>query len=95
MLDPLVGPVKGDPNRLQQVIWNLLSNAVKFTPKGGKIQIHLERVGSHCEISVSDTGCGIKPEFCLSSSIGSASRTPPQRAWQAASVSVSRSSSSW
>ena len=63
VLNPLAGPVKGDPNRLQQVIWNLLSNAVKFTPKGGKVQVHLERVNSHCEISVSDTGRGIKAEF--------------------------------
>jgi PAS domain S-box-containing protein len=63
LLDPLAGPVKGDPNRLQQVFWNLLSNAVKFTPKGGKIQVHLERVNSHCEIGVSDTGCGITADF--------------------------------
>ncbi len=63
VLNPLAGPVKGDPNRLQQVIWNLLSNAVKFTPKGGKVQVHLERINSHCEISVSDTGRGIKAEF--------------------------------
>ena len=63
VLDPQAGPVKGDPNRLQQVIWNLLSNAVKFTPKGGKVQVHLERINSHCEISVSDTGRGIKAGF--------------------------------
>lgn len=63
VLDPLAGPVKGDPNRLQQVFWNLLSNAVKFTPRGGQIHIHLERVDSHCEISVSDTGRGIKSDF--------------------------------
>ena len=35
VLDPLAGPVSGDPNRLQQVVWNLLSNAIKFTPKDG------------------------------------------------------------
>lgn len=63
LLDPHVGPVKGDPSRLQQVIWNLLTNAVKFTPKGGKVQVALERVNSHVEIVVSDTGEGIKPEF--------------------------------
>lgn len=62
-LDPQAGPVAGDPARLQQVIWNLLTNAVKFTPKGGKIQIVLRRVNSHIEISVADTGCGIKAEF--------------------------------
>ena len=63
VLDSAAGPVSGDPNRLQQVIWNLLSNAVKFTPKGGRIQIRLERVNSHIEISVADTGIGIRHEF--------------------------------
>ena len=63
MFDSLAGPVTGDPARLQQVVWNLLSNAVKFTPKGGRIQILLERVNSHVEITVTDTGIGIKPEF--------------------------------
>ncbi|MFN2445512.1 MAG: ATP-binding protein [Vicinamibacterales bacterium] len=62
-LDPSAGPISGDPGRLQQVIWNLLSNAIKFTPKNGKVQILLERVDSHIEISVADTGIGIKAEF--------------------------------
>src|SRR5262250_3221783 len=51
--------VSGDPGRLQQVVWNLLQNAVKFTPKDGQIQIQLQRVRSHAEIVVSDTGQGI------------------------------------
>lgn len=63
VLDPLAGPVRGDPARLQQCFWNLLSNAVKFTPKGGKIQVTLERVNSHLEVCVIDSGQGIKPEF--------------------------------
>jgi len=63
ILNPLALPVSGDPNRLQQVFWNLLSNAVKFTPKGGKIQVLLERVHSHLEVSVVDTGDGIAPQF--------------------------------
>jgi len=63
VLDPLVGPIRGDPARLQQVVWNLLSNAVKFTPKGGKVEIALERISSHVEIVVSDTGEGISAEF--------------------------------
>jgi signal transduction histidine kinase len=61
--DPRVGPVAGDPDRLQQVLWNLLSNAVKFTPRGGRIQVRLEQVNSHIEIIVSDSGIGIRPEF--------------------------------
>jgi len=63
VLDPHAGPVSGDPARLQQVIWNLVTNAVKFTPKGGKVQVRLARVNSHIEITVSDTGQGIEPEF--------------------------------
>jgi signal transduction histidine kinase/ActR/RegA family two-component response regulator len=61
VLDPRAGPITGDPNRLQQIVWNLLINAVKFTPKGGRIQLHLQRVNSHIEIVVSDTGQGIAP----------------------------------
>jgi len=55
--------IPGDPVRLQQVIWNLLSNAIKFTPRGGRVQIRSERVNSHLEIVVSDTGQGIAPDF--------------------------------
>lgn len=63
LLDPAAGPVSGDPDRLQQVFWNLLSNAVKFTSKGGRVQVRLERINSHVEITVSDTGQGISSEF--------------------------------
>ncbi len=56
-------PVAGDAQRLQQIVWNLLSNAIKFTPRNGRVQIRLERVNSHVELSVSDTGEGIAPEF--------------------------------
>ncbi|MBD2125798.1 response regulator [Microcoleus sp. ZQ-A2] len=63
VLDPAAGPVAGDSDRLQQVIWNLVSNAIKFTPKGGCVQVRLERVNSHVEITVKDTGKGIDPEF--------------------------------
>jgi PAS domain S-box-containing protein len=63
ILDPLAGPVAGDPTRLQQVAWNLLTNAIKFTPKGGKVDVMLERVNSHLEITVRDSGVGIKAEF--------------------------------
>jgi PAS domain S-box-containing protein len=63
VLDPKAGPISGDPERLQQVLWNLLSNGVKFTNRGGKVQVRLEQVNSHVEIVVSDTGIGIAPEF--------------------------------
>jgi signal transduction histidine kinase/ActR/RegA family two-component response regulator len=63
IIDPNVGPVSGDPNRLQQVLWNLLLNAVKFTPKKGRVQVRVERVNSHIDVVVSDTGIGIRPDF--------------------------------
>ncbi|HYO62820.1 MAG TPA: PAS domain S-box protein [Pyrinomonadaceae bacterium] len=55
--------VSGDPDRLQQVVWNLLTNAVKFTPQGGRVSIRVARAGAAAEVSVSDTGEGIPPEF--------------------------------
>lgn len=61
--DAEAGPVLGDANRLQQVMWNLLSNAVKFTPKHGHIDVALQRVNSEVEISVCDSGEGISSEF--------------------------------
>jgi PAS domain S-box-containing protein len=61
--DPGVGPIAGDPARLQQVIWNLLSNAIKFTPRDGLVRILLTPFDGHVAITVEDTGVGIKPEF--------------------------------
>jgi len=63
VLDPEAGPVSGDPNRLQQIFWNLLSNSIKFTPRGGRVQVLLQRINSHIELNIIDTGEGIKPEF--------------------------------
>jgi PAS domain S-box-containing protein len=63
VLDSHAAQVSGDPSRLQQVFWNLLSNAVKFTPKGGNVQVILERVNSHLELSVIDSGEGISTDF--------------------------------
>ncbi|KAM3093738.1 MASE1 domain-containing protein [Phormidesmis sp. 146-35] len=73
--DSTIGPVRGDPNRLQQIVWNLLSNAVKFTPAGGQVNVSLERIElpalefppealtSFAQVVVSDTGKGIKADF--------------------------------
>jgi CheY-like chemotaxis protein/anti-sigma regulatory factor (Ser/Thr protein kinase) len=63
VIDPRVAPIAGDPDRLQQVVWNLLSNAVKFTSRHGRVQVRVERVNSHVEIVVSDTGSGIRADF--------------------------------
>jgi signal transduction histidine kinase/CheY-like chemotaxis protein len=63
LLEPHAGPVFGDRERLQQVVWNLLSNGVKFTSKGGLVQVTLQRINSHVEVVVKDTGIGINPDF--------------------------------
>ena len=62
-LDSRTGAISGDPDRLQQIIWNLLTNAIKFTSKGGRVEVRLERIASHVEMTISDTGQGIAPEF--------------------------------
>jgi signal transduction histidine kinase/CheY-like chemotaxis protein len=62
ILDPSIF-VAGDPGRLQQVFWNLLSNAIKFTPKGGSVRLVMERVNSHIEVSVIDSGQGMSADL--------------------------------
>jgi signal transduction histidine kinase len=62
-LDPSADPVSGDPACLQQVFTNLLSNAVKFSPEGGFVRVRLARRGGRVEVSVSDRGRGIRPDF--------------------------------
>jgi PAS domain S-box-containing protein len=63
LLDTTISSVLGDPSRLQQVVWNLLSNAIKFTPGGGIVEVRLERVATHIQIVVTDTGEGIGADF--------------------------------
>jgi two-component system CheB/CheR fusion protein len=55
--------VRGDPDRLQQVLWNVLSNAVKFTPRDGRVEVWIGRVGDSLHVRVSDTGQGISGDF--------------------------------
>ncbi|MEY4550233.1 MAG: hypothetical protein RL685_6428 [Pseudomonadota bacterium] len=60
---PGAGELVGDPARLQQVVWNLLVNAIKFTPKRGSVQVFLSRQGSGVQLSVKDSGKGIRADF--------------------------------
>jgi signal transduction histidine kinase len=62
-LDPTSQCVRGDADRLQQVVWNLLSNAIKFTDAGGSVDVSLTRENSYVTIRVADTGPGIRKEF--------------------------------
>jgi len=63
MGDPAGICLQGDATRLQQVFWNLLANAKKFTPRGGRIEARVECAGPHVQVTIADTGQGIKPEF--------------------------------
>lgn len=62
-IDDDIGSVYGDAPRLLQVVNNLLTNAIKFTPHGGRVSVHLERIeGARAQLTVTDTGIGIRPE---------------------------------
>ena len=61
--EPGLPPISADADRLQQIVWNLMSNAIKFTPEGGVIKVSVARAGSSVELTVSDSGAGIAPEF--------------------------------
>ena len=63
LVDIGAGTVRGDFARLQQIVCNLLSNAIKFTDTGGQVVVCLARRNGEVEISISDSGQGIKPEF--------------------------------
>jgi CheY-like chemotaxis protein len=58
-----VGPISGDPDRLQQIVWNLLTNSVKFTNKGGRIEVSLRADGADAVLRVKDSGIGIAPDL--------------------------------
>jgi signal transduction histidine kinase len=54
--------IGGDQRKLKQILFNLLSNAVKFTPAGGTVEVSAVRDGHYIEITVADTGMGIKAD---------------------------------
>jgi len=59
VLDRPAGTVYADPQRVRQIVWNLVSNAIKFTPRGGHVQVVLERVDSRVCLRVIDDGQGL------------------------------------
>jgi len=87
VLDPSAGLVVGDPDRLRQIVGNLAGNAVKFTPRGGRVTVRVERAPpAAVRLVVEDTGEGIPPISCPTSSSASARATPRTRAATAASA---------
>jgi signal transduction histidine kinase/CheY-like chemotaxis protein len=61
-LDPLIGPMVLDPDRLQQIVWHLVSNAIKFTPAEGRVSVTLSAREAEVCLTVTDTGVGFPPE---------------------------------
>ena len=62
-LDPPVGTIDADADRLQQVIGNLLSNAVKFTPPEGRIAVRTRAQDASVLLEVADNGIGFDESF--------------------------------
>jgi signal transduction histidine kinase len=62
-LDSNINPVRGDAERLRQIVWNLVSNAIKFTPQSGNVTIRLFQVQQYLQLEVCDTGQGIRASF--------------------------------
>lgn len=60
-----LGPVHGDPVRLQQVVANRLNNPIRFTPRGGTSSVSLKARDRRAQITVSDTGVGLRAELIL------------------------------
>jgi PAS domain S-box-containing protein len=54
--------VRGDPARLEQILWNLLKNAIKFTPSRGRVVVRTHNSADEIHVAVEDNGIGIEPE---------------------------------
>ena len=81
-VEPDVGPIAGDPARLQQIVWNLISNAVKFTPAGRAVSVSCRQIDGLVEVRVSDSGKGIPPPsgpYRRPGQPGGATSTGPRR----------------
>ncbi len=54
--------INGDELRLEQAIQNLIQNAIKYSPRGGEIEVRVERNGAHASVAIADPGIGIPAE---------------------------------
>jgi signal transduction histidine kinase len=57
-----VGTIETDERKFRQLVLNLVSNAVKFTPDGGSVSVRAFRKGTDLNVTVTDTGIGVRPE---------------------------------
>ena len=81
-------PMQGDDRRLEQVVDNLLSNALRYTDPGGTVELHVRASMRTCIVEVRDTGIGIAPRTCPTSSTASGAATARARARRAARASA-------
>jgi signal transduction histidine kinase len=61
-VDLALPPLTADETKFKQILYNLLSNAIKFTPEAGQVHVRAQANNESVQISVRDTGIGIKPE---------------------------------
>jgi signal transduction histidine kinase len=61
-VEPDVDPISMDTQAIGRVFNNLISNALRHTPGGGEVRVQARRTGSGVEVTVSDTGEGIRPQ---------------------------------
>ena len=59
VVDPALGTVLGDKDKLEKIVLNLMFNALKFTPSGGRVELRAEKRGEDFVLTVADTGMGI------------------------------------
>src|ERR1035437_3864811 len=59
VVDPALGSVLGDRDKLEKIVLNLMFNALKFTPAGGRVELRAEKRGEDFVLTVADTGMGI------------------------------------